>query len=148
MVAPTNLTGPSSLDPLVLLPIPSSLPENPSKDLSKLLDSFERVLGSNDEIPISVLTSQMRLLNRNSHILLNASRHQASIQRDQLDQGDLELRGVLYELEKVRDEIEKCSNYSAGHEDLELPSVEEVLQNGGDYIGSLRGCLVRIEGSS
>lgn len=141
MVVPTDLAGPSPLDPLVLLPVPPSLPPNPTSDLESLLASFETALASQPDIPLPVLTAQMRLINRNAHILLNAARHNTSLARDELDKADLELRGVEYELGKVREETKRCEEYEAGYRDLQLPSVEDFLAEAGEeVVGALREC--------
>ena len=83
----------------------------------------------------------MRLINRNAHILLNAARHNTSLARDELDKADLELRGVEYELGKVREETKRCEEYEAGYRDLQLPSVEDFLAEAGEeVVGALREC--------
>lgn len=113
MVAPRDISDqPSAIDPLVLLPLPKHLPSPPTEDLQVLVSAFHDVLNGRSSIPISVLTSQLRLVTRNSHALLNASRSGTAEMRFELDNVDTELRGVEYELNRVREEIAKCEDYS------------------------------------
>lgn len=113
MVAPRDISDqPSSIDPLVLLPIPKHLPPPPTDDLNILVAALHDALSGHSTIPISVLTAQLRLITRNSHALVNAARAGASELRHELDTVDTELRGVEYELNRVREEIAKCEDYS------------------------------------
>ncbi|WWC64498.1 uncharacterized protein I303_107108 [Kwoniella dejecticola CBS 10117] len=138
MVLPKTILGPSPLDPLLLLPIPSPLPSSPQPDLDPLLQAIQSHIDSpsplvpdNDlaggEIPITVLTSAIRQITRKSQILLNNARNGVAESRNQLDNVDEDLRGVEYELTRVRDEIRKCSEYAPAYEEMDLPSTEEYL---------------------
>ncbi|CAD6586081.1 MAG: hypothetical protein TREMPRED_004325, partial [Tremellales sp. Tagirdzhanova-0007] len=46
-------------------------------------------------------------------VLLNASRVGAAEARDGLDRVDVDLRGVEYERDRVREEIERCEDYTS-----------------------------------
>jgi THO complex subunit 5 len=60
---------------------------------------------------MTVLTSQMRQITRRSQVLLNAAREGTAQMRYRLDVVDSELRGVEYEHDRVRQEIEQCEEY-------------------------------------
>jgi THO complex subunit 5 len=54
----------------------------------------------------------MRQVMRSGQVLLNAARHGAAEAREGLDRVDVELRGVEYERERVREEIALCGDYA------------------------------------
>lgn len=120
MVLPTTITPPDTKDPLILYPIPAQLPPSPAPALASLLASFQPLLDTKgtldnaDKIstpPSPLLTTQMRAINRHSHMLLNAARAETAQARYDLDQADTALRGVEYERARVLDEIAKCEEY-------------------------------------
>ncbi|WRT70158.1 uncharacterized protein IL334_007152 [Kwoniella shivajii] len=129
MVLPKTICPPSPLDPLLLLPIPTTLPSSPIGDLDPLLSSLQSHLDSSSDshIPITALTSTIRQITRKSQILLNAARAGAAQARDELDKVDEELRGVEYERARVGDEILRCSEYAPAYEEMDLPSPEDFL---------------------
>lgn len=113
MVAPTSIASIASpLDPLLFLPVASPLPEFPDADLNLLLCELDAALAGKSEFSISVLTAQIRLATRNAQALLNAGRKGTAESRAELDGVDTELRAVEYELNRVREEIAKCEEYS------------------------------------
>ena len=113
MVVPNRIDDPSPLDPMLLLPVPSTLPKDPRPSIQPLLAAIEQCLADpgSSPLPIATLTSQMRQIWRNSHVLLNAARAATAEARERLDQVDVDLRGVEYERNRVRDEIAKCEDY-------------------------------------
>lgn len=114
MVLPTSISQPSPLDPLLLLPLPKSLPASPAGDLDPLLSAVDAHLDPSSPMPsypIALLTSHMRQITRRTQILMNAARVGAAEARQELDQADVDLRGVEYERDRVRDEIERCEDY-------------------------------------
>jgi len=117
MVLPTEIHEASSLDPLLLLPLPASLPPNPTPAIQPLLQSLEAHLNtasssSSKSLPIQLITAQLRQVTRNSQILLNAARVGAAEARSRLEEVDVGLRGVEYERARVKEEIEKCLDYT------------------------------------
>lgn len=124
MVIPSTISEVSPLDPLLLLPLPKRLPPSPLPDLDPLMLALEPHLStsssSNPKLPIIVLTAHMRQVTRRAQVLLNAARVGAAEARNELDRVDVELRGVEYERERVREEIERCEDYAcvwlAGYE--------------------------------
>jgi THO complex subunit 5 len=102
----------SSLDPLLLLPVPDKLPASPESSLEPLLDQINAVLEGRQTTSIALLTAQMRILSRHAQILLNAARVRAADARQGLDQVDVHLKGVEYERERVKDETIKCLSYT------------------------------------
>lgn len=106
----------SNLDPSLILPIPSKLPNDPSLSLEMLSAAIESQLDpslpSSSKLPIPVITAQMRQITRNSQILMNAARAGAAEARAELDRVDVGLRGVEYERVRVRDEISRCAEYA------------------------------------
>ncbi|WVR00129.1 hypothetical protein IAU59_007271 [Kwoniella sp. CBS 9459] len=134
MVLPRRIDEPSPLDPLILLPIPDTLPASPQADLDPLLSTILTQLGPPDETkdetgqsPMTALTASIRAITRKSQILLNAARSSVAQERDVLDQSDSVLRGVEYERERVREEIERCKDYSPEYESLDLLDASSFL---------------------
>ncbi|WVF72938.1 hypothetical protein IAT40_007756 [Kwoniella sp. CBS 6097] len=150
MVLPRRIDEPSPLDPLILLPIPDVLPTSPQPDLDPLLstllsqidsqgpkDSLEAGgVDTSRKIPITALTASIRAINRKSQILLNAARSSVAQERDVLDQSDSVLRGVEYERERVREEIERCKDYVPEYEALDLPDAESFLAQADENVSS------------
>ncbi|OCF38065.1 hypothetical protein I316_00289 [Kwoniella heveanensis BCC8398] len=149
MVLPRRIDEPSPLDPLILLPIPDTLPTSPQGDLDPLLTTLlsqidaqtqhqdDRSAGTGPgagKVPITALTASIRAINRKSQILLNAARGSVAQERDALDQSDSVLRGVEYERERVREEIERCKDYVPEYEALELPDAESFLSQAGESV--------------
>lgn len=130
----------SSLDPLLLLPVPEKLPPSPYNSLDPLLAEINAILKDPPALSITLLTSQMRMLSRHAQVLLNAARVGAAEARSQLDTVDVTLKGVEYERERVKDEIAKCLNYTfvdhvriplnsrPRYTDMDMPSSIEFLQ--------------------
>ena len=114
MVLPLQISAQSPLDPLLLLPVPTTLPASPIVSLDPLVDGLNEALSqaSSSKIPITAYTAQLRQITRRSHVLLNAARVGAAEAREQLDNVDVELRGVEYERNRVREEMGKCEEYS------------------------------------
>ena len=113
MVLPSTISEVSPLDPLLLLPLPHPLPPSPLPDLEPLLATLNANLSSSDPtIPMAVLTTHMRKINRHAQILLNAARVAAAGAREGLDRVDVELRGVEYERNRVQEEMERCREYA------------------------------------
>lgn len=115
MVLPSVIHEVSLLDPLLLLPLSEHLPPSPLSDLPPLLSALEQHLDpspSSSKIPLQVLSAQMRQIMRRSQVLLNASRAGAGKAREGLDQRDVHLRGMEYERDRVREEIERCEDYA------------------------------------
>lgn len=116
MVVPLSIGDPSPLDPSLVLPIPSKLPNDPALTLETLSSAIEAQLDpsipSSSKLPMHVITAQMRSVTRNSQVLLNAARVGAAEARAQLDHVDVDLRGVEYERVRVNDEISRCAEYA------------------------------------
>jgi len=117
MVLPSSISEASPLDPLLLLPFPKHLPPSPSPDLEPLFTLLEPHLSpsptsSTPTIPISILTAHMRQITRRAQVLLNVARVGAAEAREGLDKVDVDLRGVEYERDRVREEIERCEDYA------------------------------------
>lgn len=116
MVVPLHIGDPSPLDPSLVLPIPSKLPNDPTKALEALSAAIEAQLDpstpSSSKLPISVITAQIRLLHRDAQILLNAARAGTAEERAKLDGVDVDLRTIEYERDRVRDEINRCAEYA------------------------------------
>lgn len=116
MVLPAEIHDISPLDPLVLLPLPSPLPNSPLSTLPILVESLEPHLNpsssSSKSLPIQLISAQMRRITRDSQILLNAARAGAAEARNRLDEVDVDLRGVEYERARVREEIDRCVDYA------------------------------------
>ncbi|WVR07622.1 hypothetical protein IAU60_004664 [Kwoniella sp. DSM 27419] len=128
MVLPRTIHDPSPLDPLILLPLPPKLPSSPQSDLDPLLATLQgHIDASGTGTPITALTAAIKQITRNSQILLNAARAGVAEARDGLDGADGVLRGVEYERERVREEIERCQEYAPAYESLDLPSREDFL---------------------
>ncbi|KAK8853280.1 hypothetical protein IAR55_003984 [Kwoniella newhampshirensis] len=143
MVLPAIISEPSPIDPLVLLPLPSKLPESPIHDLDPLLSTLEAYLTSttaapnaSSRLPLSVLTALMRQITRRSQVLLNAARVGAAEAREALDEVDVDLRGVEYERERVREEIERCMEYAPAYEGMDLPDTESFLTSADESVVS------------
>jgi hypothetical protein len=117
MVLPSSISDPSPLDPLLLVPLPAVLPTSPLPSLLPLISALDSHLTPTptphtDALPISLLTTQMRQVTRSGQVLLNAARHGAAEAREGLDRVDVDLRGVEYERERVREEIALCGDYA------------------------------------
>jgi THO complex subunit 5 len=119
MVLPSSISDPSPLDPLLLVPLPAVLPTSPLPSLPPLISALDSHLTTlpndapnTDALPIPLLTTQMRQVTRSGQVLLNAARHGAAEAREGLDRVDVELRGVEYERERVREEIALCGDYA------------------------------------
>ncbi len=54
----------------------------------------------------------MRQITRRAQVLLNVARVGAAEAREGLDKVDVDLRGVEYERDRVREEIERCEDYA------------------------------------
>ena len=106
---PPTIADASPLDPLLLLPLPKNLPPSLPPDLDPLLAALNDPTSPVNSV--TLLTAQMRQITRRGHVLLNAARVGASEARAELDKVDVDLRGVEYELNRVREEIEKCEGY-------------------------------------
>lgn len=113
MVLPLTISEASPLDPLLLLPLPERLPPSPLPSLDPLLLALEPHLSPSDtpKLPMTVLTAHMRQITRRSQVLLNAARIGAAEAREGLDGIHVDLRGVEYERDRVREEIERCEDY-------------------------------------
>ncbi|RSH91925.1 hypothetical protein EHS25_009295 [Saitozyma podzolica] len=134
MVLPSSISDPSPLDPLLLVPLPAILPTSPLPSLPPLISALDSHLTTspttspnNDALPIPLLTTQMRQVTRSGQVLLNAARHGAAEAREGLDRVDVELRGVEYERERVREEIALCGDYAPKYAELDLPDVDTFL---------------------
>ncbi|WWD19703.1 hypothetical protein CI109_104167 [Kwoniella shandongensis] len=141
MVLPSVISEPSPIDPLVLLPLPNTLPSSPISDLDPLLSALEAHLSpssTNDpnvtKLPIPVLTALMRQITRRSQVLLNAARVGAAEAREELDGVDGDLRGVEYERERVKEEIDRCMEYAPAYEELDLPDIESFLASADESV--------------
>lgn len=111
MSLPTHIGDPSPHDPLVLLPLPAKLPPSPLPQLHDLSAQLSAHLGNEPAPDLPVLTAQMRSTTRASQVLLNAARAGATDARAGLDEADVALRTVMYELERVREEMAQCLSY-------------------------------------
>jgi THO complex subunit 5 len=116
MVLPSSIQDVSPLDPLLVLPIPSFLPPSPLPVIQPIINAIHEQIyptseASSSKLPMTVLTSQMRQITRRSQVLLNAAREGTAQMRYRLDVVDSELRGVEYEHDRVRQEIEQCEEY-------------------------------------
>jgi hypothetical protein len=115
MVLPSQILPQHQTDPLVTLPLPSPLPPSPLPALSTLLTHFDTLLadpsGSKNVVPPMMIATAMRQINRDAHALLNAGRVNAAESRAELDGRDTVLRGVEYERNRIREEIERCLEY-------------------------------------
>jgi hypothetical protein len=123
MVLPTTIAEPSPLDPLLLLPLPESLPPPPGADLDALVVQLRNHIDTIDSpadaaaaagsstLPLPVLSAGMRSANRNAQVLMNAARSGAAEARGRLDEVDVDLRTAEYELARVRDEMALCMEY-------------------------------------
>jgi hypothetical protein len=116
MVVPLTIGEASSLDPSLILPLPSKLPTDPTLALQTISSAIEAQLDpslpSSSKLSMPVITAQMRQITRNSQILVNAARLGAAEAREELDRVDVDLRGVEYERVRVRDEISRCAEYA------------------------------------
>lgn len=119
MVVPRIVDPQDTLDPLLLLPVPEHLPADPSKQIPALLSLLEPHFqptspndASSSKVPPTLITSQMRAINRHSYMLLNAARVDAARMREDLDRKDTKLRGVEYERNRIREEIARCTEYT------------------------------------
>jgi THO complex subunit 5 len=114
MVVPLHIGDPSPLDPSLVLPIPSKLPQDPTLALETLSAAIEAQLDpsipSSSKLPMQVITAQMRLIHRNAQISLNAARAGTAESRTRLD--EVNLRTIEYERDRVRDEVNRCADYA------------------------------------
>ncbi|KAL7424558.1 hypothetical protein Q5752_000242 [Cryptotrichosporon argae] len=129
-MVPSEIHDVSPLDPLLLLPVPGR-PPSPSASLLPVLSSI-RALASAPSSPagpskVPLLTSHMRLLTRNSQVLLNAGRVRAAEARDALDRVDVGLREVEYERARVRDEIAACEAYASAPISVDLQDIDTFM---------------------
>lgn len=113
---PSTIAEASPLDPLILLPLPDRLPQSPAStgQLDALVSSLSEHLTTNHgdrNIPLPVISAGMRGATRNAQVLMNAARVGAAEARAHLDQVDVGLRTVEYELARVRDEMARCMEY-------------------------------------
>jgi hypothetical protein len=116
MVLPITIAEVPSLDPLLVLPIPKTLPPRPTQIINPLVDAIHEQLyptsyASSSKLPMTVLTAQMRQTTRRSQVLLNAARDGTARSRRNLDELDSSLRGVEYERDRVGQEIAQCEDY-------------------------------------
>lgn len=112
---PSKVSEASPLDPLLLLPLPKRLPSSPLGDVEPLLAALEPHLSAvpgPSNIPIRLITAHMRQITRRAQVLLNAARVGTAEAREGLDRVDVDLRGVEYERDRVREEIERCEDYA------------------------------------
>lgn len=129
MVLP-RVIDPSPHDPLLLRPLPSSLPSDPSalvSELSSQLHAFIDAEGDVDPILLNTLSAGVRHATRSAQSTVNAGRVHSAEARTELDAADADLRAVMYELGKVREAIAECDAYEPEYERLELVSEDEFL---------------------
>ncbi|TXT05992.1 hypothetical protein VHUM_03753 [Vanrija humicola] len=127
MSLPTRIGDPSPHDPLVVLPLPEKLPASPLPQLHDLAGQLNAHLGNEPAPDLPVLTAQMRSTTRASQVLLNAARAGATDARAGLDEADVALRTVMYELDRVREEMAQCMSYEPMYETLDIPDEEAFL---------------------
>jgi THO complex subunit 5 len=114
MVLPIDIQPQHQDDPLVVLPLPSPLPISPLPSLPALISHLETLIASSPNRhgpPATTLAVQMRQLTRDAYALLNVARVDAAESRADLDRRDTTLRGVEYERNRIREEIERCMEY-------------------------------------
>ncbi|KAL1412383.1 hypothetical protein Q8F55_000128 [Vanrija albida] len=127
MSLPAHIGEASQLDPLVLLPLPAKLPPSPLPQLHDLSAQLTAHLGNGPAPDLPVLTAQMKSTTRASQTLLNAARSGAADARAGLDEADVALRTVMYELDRVREEMAQCMSYEPMYESLDIPDEEAFL---------------------
>lgn len=89
MVLPTTIGATDPTDPLLLLPLPSHLPESPLASLPMIVDHLDQLLSTtNDATPPAVLAAHMRQIMRDAQTRLNAARASAAEARTELDKRD------------------------------------------------------------
>ncbi|ORX40523.1 hypothetical protein BD324DRAFT_5727 [Kockovaella imperatae] len=122
MTLPSRIDEPSALDPLLLLPLPAKLPSSPLPTLEPLLSALEERLNQpgTSADGLAIFTAHMRQVTRRAQTLLNASRVGAAEARETLDRVDVDLRGVEYERDRIREEIAKCEDYEAAYTDIQV----------------------------
>ncbi|KAI9634167.1 uncharacterized protein MKK02DRAFT_28845 [Dioszegia hungarica] len=140
MVLPSQILPQHQTDPLVTLPLPSPLPPSPLPALSTLLAHFDTLLadpsGSKNVVPPMMIATAMRQINRDAHALLNAGRVGAAESRAELDRRDTVLRGVEYERNRIREEIERCLEYVPAYTGAELPDRQAFLESASEEVKS------------
>lgn len=131
MVLP-RIIDPSPHDPLLLRPLPSSLPSDPSAlvaELSSQLHAFIDSEGDVDPVLLNTLSAGVRHATRSAQTTVNAGRVHSAEARTELDAADAELRAVMYELGKVREAIAECDAYVPEYEKLDLIPESEFLES-------------------
>lgn len=129
MVLPRTI-DPSPHDPLLLRPLPPSLPSDPSALVSELasqLHTFIDAEGDVDPILLNTLSAGVRHATRSAQTTVNAGRVHSAEARAGLDAADAELRAVMYELGKVREAIAECDAYVPEYEKLDLVPEDDFL---------------------
>lgn len=112
MVLPSTIAQASPLDPLVLLPLPDTLPPSPAAELAPLVSALKAHLENQpNAIPLPALAAGMRTATRNAQVLVNSARLGAAEARLKLDQEDVALRTTEYELARVREQMAQCNAY-------------------------------------
>ena len=110
MVVPHDIAPSDPLDARLILPLPSKLPSTSTAPLETVLAALEAHLdpsaADGEPIPTALLAAQMRLISRNAHASVNASRFEAARARQALEK-----RTVEYESARIRQEIQRCEGY-------------------------------------
>lgn len=128
---------PSPHDPLLLRPLPSALPADPTALVSALsaeLHAFIDAEGAADPLLLNTLAAGVRHATRSAQASVNAGRVRSSEARAELDAADADLRAAMYELGRVRDAIAECDAYTPAYEELELVPEDEYLQGADEAV--------------
>lgn len=122
---------PSPHDPLLLRPLPTQLPPDPSALVSELAAQLHSLIDSSDADPVllNTLAAGMRHATRSAQSTVNAGRVHSADARSALDDADADLRAVMYELGKVREAIAECDAYETEYERLELVPEDEFMKS-------------------
>lgn len=133
MGLPRSIGPASATHPLVLLPLPPSVPADATPLATSLAASLHAYVdaGAADPLALNALAAGMRHATRSAQICVNAARAGSSGARAQLDDADAALQAARYELGKVRAAAHECDAYVPQYTGLDIEGIAERGEHGG-----------------